>query len=83
MLAFFQGREYTQNVRKFTEGSGTGNFRVNLLKGMVTMTDTRYGKPCLTNLPTELFKDIATEIINSPKPNYSKMNAECDILRFR
>jgi hypothetical protein len=45
------------------------------------MTDMRYGKPCMTNLPPDLFKDIATEIRNSPKPNYSKMHAECDVLR--
>lgn len=45
------------------------------------MTEMRYGKPCMTNLPHELFKDIAAEIRQAPKPNYSKMSAECNELR--
>ena len=45
------------------------------------MTDTRYGKPCLTNLPSDLFKDIATEMLHSPKPDYSEMRNQCDFIR--
>ena len=40
----------------------------------------RYGKPCMTNLPPDLGMEIFTQIMNSPRPDLEKMNAECDRL---
>lgn len=31
--------------------------------------NTRYGKPCMTNLPPELGRQIFSEILNAPKPD--------------
>ncbi len=30
---------------------------------------TRYGKPCMTNLPPELGRAIFKQMLNSPKPD--------------
>ncbi len=40
----------------------------------------RYGKPCMTNLPPELGVAIFKQIMNSPRPDVEKMEAECDRL---
>ena len=40
----------------------------------------RYGKPCMTNLPPELGVRIFKQILNSPRPDVEKMEAECDRL---
>ncbi|MBR1383889.1 MAG: hypothetical protein IJ555_08805 [Ruminococcus sp.] len=34
----------------------------------------RYGKPCMTNLPPELGRQIIDEIMNSPKPDRREMH---------
>lgn len=39
-------------------------------------TNTRYAKPCMTNLPPELGKSIFTQILNTPAPDRKKMKAE-------
>lgn len=39
-------------------------------------TPTRYGKPCMTNLPKELGVAIFEQILNTPKPDYAKMDAK-------
>ncbi|MBQ1537621.1 MAG: hypothetical protein IIZ73_04795 [Ruminococcus sp.] len=31
--------------------------------------NVRYGKPCMTNLPPELGRQIINEIMNSPRPD--------------
>ena len=31
--------------------------------------NTRFGKPCMTNLPPELGRQIFDEILNTPKPD--------------
>lgn len=36
----------------------------------------RYAKPNLTNLPSELGKGIFKQILSTPRPDYSKMQAE-------
>lgn len=41
---------------------------------------TRYGKPSLTNLPTDLGKTIFKQIMNTPAPDRAKMKAESDQL---
>ena len=40
----------------------------------------RYGKPRMTNLPPELGAAIFKQILNSPRPDVEKMEAECDRL---
>ena len=40
------------------------------------MYSTRYGQPCMTNLPTELGRAIFKQILNSPKPDDEAMRAE-------
>ena len=40
------------------------------------MYSTRYGEPCMTNLPTELGREIFRQILNSPKPDDEAMRAE-------
>ncbi len=37
---------------------------------------TRYGKPCMTNLPTELGRAIFKQILSTPRPDYDAMEAE-------
>ena len=37
---------------------------------------TRFGKPVMTNLPTELGVGIFKQILNTPKPDYAKMQEE-------
>ena len=36
----------------------------------------RYGKPCMTNLPPDLGKEIFRQIRSSPRPDLEKMRAE-------
>ena len=36
----------------------------------------RYGKPCMTNLPTELGRAIFKQILSTPRPDYDAMEAE-------
>lgn len=43
-------------------------------------TPVRYGKPNMTNLPSELGIAIFTQILNSPKPDREKMRAESKAL---
>ena len=40
------------------------------------MYSTKYGQPCMTNLPTELGRAIFKQILNSPKPDDEAMRAE-------
>jgi hypothetical protein len=40
------------------------------------MYSTRYGQPCMTNIPGELGREIYRQIINSPKPDDEAMRAE-------
>ena len=40
------------------------------------MYSTRYGQPCMTNLPTELGRAIFKQILNSPKPDDEAMREE-------
>ena len=37
---------------------------------------TRYGKPNMTNLPSELGKAIFEQILNTPRPDDEKLDAE-------
>ncbi len=40
------------------------------------MADTvRYGKPCMTNLPHDLWKSIINQMLNSPKPDEDALEA--------
>lgn len=39
-------------------------------------TNTRYGKPSLTDLPYELGKGVIDQIINTPKPDFSDTERE-------
>ena len=36
----------------------------------------RFAKPNMTNLPSELGKAIFRQILSTPRPDYSKMQAE-------
>ena len=40
------------------------------------MYSTRYGQPCMTNIPGELGREIFRQILNSPKPDDEAMRAE-------
>ena len=40
------------------------------------MYSTRFGQPCMTNLLTELVREIFRQILNSPKPDDEAMRAE-------
>ena len=44
------------------------------------MYSTRYGKPCMTNLPTELGRAIFNQILNTPKPDYDAMEKKARAL---
>ena len=44
------------------------------------MYSTRYGEPCMTNIPGELGREIYRQIINSPKPDDEAMKAEAERL---
>ena len=44
------------------------------------MYSTRYGKPCMTNLPPELGRAIFNQILNSPKPDYDAMEKKARAL---
>ena len=46
------------------------------------MYSTRYGEPCMTNLPTELGREIFRQILNSPKPDDEAMKAEAERLEM-
>ena len=46
------------------------------------MYSTRYGQPCMTNLPTELGREIFRQILNSPKPDDEAMKAEAERLEM-
>ena len=35
---------------------------------------TKFGKPSMTNLPTELGVRIFKQILNTPRPDYAKMH---------
>ncbi len=35
--------------------------------------NSRYGKPCMTNLPPKLGRQIINEIMSSPQPNRRSM----------
>ena len=37
---------------------------------------TRFGKPVMTNLPTDLGIGIFKQILSTPKPDYAKMQEE-------
>ncbi len=37
---------------------------------------TRFGKPNMTNLPSELGAAIFRQILNTPRPDYAKMQEE-------
>ncbi len=37
---------------------------------------TKYGKPNMTNLPSDLGISIFKQIMDTPKPDYSKMQEE-------
>ena len=37
---------------------------------------TKYGKPSMTNLPSEIGVGIFRQIMNTPKPDYDKMREE-------
>ncbi len=40
------------------------------------MADTvRYGKPCMPNLPPELWRAIIKQMLNSPKPDEDALEA--------
>ncbi len=40
------------------------------------MADTvRYGKPCMTNLPPDLWESIINQMLNSPKPDEDALEA--------
>lgn len=43
-------------------------------------TPTRFGKPCMTNLPKELGIAIFKQILSTPKPDYEKIDAEAKAL---
>ena len=52
------------------------------------MYSTRYGQPCMTNLPTELGGAIFKQILNTPKPDYDAMEKkaralEAEMLKVR
>ncbi len=47
---------------------------------MGTPIITRYAKPSLTNLPTDLGQKIFNQILNTPAPNRKKMKEESDAL---
>ena len=52
------------------------------------MYSTRYGQPCMTNLPTELGRAIFKQILNTPKPDYDAMEKkaralEAEMLKVR
>lgn len=38
--------------------------------------EIRYGKPCMTNLPTELGRAIFKQMLNSPKPDEDAIEAK-------
>ena len=47
----------------------------------MSMIDSRkYGKPCMTNLPSDLGKAIFKHILSTPIPNRDEMNAESERL---
>lgn len=47
----------------------------------MSMIDGRkYGKPCMTNLPSDLGKAIFKHILSTPIPNRDEMNAESERL---
>ena len=37
---------------------------------------TRFGKPNMTNLPSDLGKAIFKQILSTPRPDYTKMQEE-------
>ena len=39
-----------------------------------------YGKPCMTNLPYDLGVKIFEQILNTPRPDYDKMEEEANRL---
>lgn len=41
---------------------------------------TRYAKPNMTDLPTELGRGIFHQILNTPKPDDEKMDEEARVL---
>ena len=44
------------------------------------MYSTRYGQPCMTNIPGELGRAIFNQILNSPKPDYDAMEKKARAL---
>ena len=44
------------------------------------MYSTRYGKPCMTNLPPELGRAIFNQILNTPKPDFDAMEKKARAL---
>ena len=44
------------------------------------MYSTRYGQPCMTNIPGELGREIFRQILNSTKPDDEAMKAEAERL---
>ena len=47
---------------------------------MSVIDSRRYGKPCMTNLPSDLGKAIFKHILSTPAPNRAEMNAESERL---
>lgn len=35
-----------------------------------------YPKPCMTNLPPEIYRKVVNEIMNSPLPDYNQLQQE-------
>lgn len=43
--------------------------------------NVRYGKPCMTNLPPELGRQIISEILNTPRPDQSILDAKAKAVK--
>ena len=40
----------------------------------------RYGKPCMTNLPPDLWRMIVNAIINTPPIDFTELDRKCDLV---
>lgn len=47
------------------------------------MSEIRYGKPSMTNLPYELGKSILEEMLNAPKLDWEAMKKKADEMEAR
>jgi hypothetical protein len=60
-------------VRFLYLNNGTCRFRKDIFNMAYS---TRYGKPNMTNLPSDLGIAIFKEILETPKPDYSKLQED-------